>query len=167
VITKKKAIKTNGLIQHHELPLFGSAEDSPSASQQTTRELVKLYAPQDADATLKSIDSPATVVMLDPWYNKGIGGQRDDYDEWLAALVATAAKVGDHIYVWGFPEIIWRLLNRLPPELSLVSWLTWYYKNGSSGQCVFFSSGRLAPLSPALQSQRLFNDLRAGERGWG
>jgi hypothetical protein len=129
VITKKKVAKTNGLIQHHELPLFGSPDDSPPASPRTKRELVKVYAPQDAELTLKAVDSPATVVMLDPWYNKGVGGKRDDYNEWLANLVAISAKVADHVYVWGFPEIVWRLLDRLPADLSLVCWLTWYYKN--------------------------------------
>jgi DNA methylase len=129
VITKKKAVKTNGLIHRQELPLFDSPDNSPPASTKTTRELVKVYAPQDAELTLKTVDAPATVVMLDPWYNKGVGGKRDDYDEWLANLVATSSKIADHVYVWGFPEIVWRLLDRLPVDLSLVCWLTWYYKN--------------------------------------
>ena len=54
---------------------------------------------------------------------------RHDYDDWLHSVVDLASRVSEHVYVWGFPEIVWRLLNRLPGGLSLVAWLTWYYKN--------------------------------------
>ncbi|HQU42369.1 MAG: hypothetical protein B7Z73_12200, partial [Planctomycetia bacterium 21-64-5] len=70
--------------------------------------------PADVSDTLQAIRSPVKVVMLDPWYNKGFGGVRDDYDEWLADVVAKSGKIAEHVYVWGFPEIIWRLLNNLP-----------------------------------------------------
>jgi hypothetical protein len=91
--------------------------------------LVILYEPRDVLATIKEVTAPVTVVMLDPWYNKGIGGIREDYDDWLAEVVDAASKVADHVYVWGFPEIVWKLLNQVPDSLSLVAWLTWYYKN--------------------------------------
>lgn len=100
-------------------PAFSIAEKS----------LVTLYQPGDVIDTLKSVRDPVNVVMLDPWYNKGFGGIRDDYDDWLSHVVNLAGTISDHIYVWGFPEIVWRLLDRLPPELSLVAWLTWYYRN--------------------------------------
>lgn len=112
----------NGPLNRPEL--FSDGESST-----TLRNQVTLYSPQDVEDTLTSLTAPVTVVMLDPWYNKGIGGERPDYDEWLAHLVELSAKLADHVYVWGFPEIVWRLLNRLPGELSLLAWLTWYYKN--------------------------------------
>jgi hypothetical protein len=93
------------------------------------KNLIKLYSPRDVLESLAAVRSPVTVVMLDPWYNKGIGGTRTDYDDWLARVVERSSRLADHVYVWGFPEIICKLLNRLPPELSLVAWLTWYYKN--------------------------------------
>jgi site-specific DNA-methyltransferase (adenine-specific) len=93
--------------------------------------------------------------MLDPWYNKGVGGQRDDYDEWLARLVDVAGKRADHVYVWGFPEIVWRLLNRLPRELYLVCWLTWYYKNCPS-VIRGWRSAQLACLHLARPSAKLY-----------
>jgi hypothetical protein len=96
---------------------------------QEHEDLVTLYEPQDVLRTLGAVTSPVSVVMLDPWYNKGIGGIREDYDTWLAHVVEAASKVGDHIYVWGFPEIVWKLLEQLPAGLSLVAWLTWYYSN--------------------------------------
>jgi site-specific DNA-methyltransferase (adenine-specific) len=91
--------------------------------------MLTLYEPQDAFQTIRAVPAPVTVIMLDPWYNKGIGGVREDYDDWLARVVDAASQVADHVYVWGFPEIVWKLLNRLPDSLTLVCWLTWSYKN--------------------------------------
>lgn len=71
-------------------------------------------------------------TMLDPWYNKGVGGVRDDYDAFVARLLEQSAAVGEHVYLWGFPEIVARHVDRLPVGLSLVAWLTWYYKNNPS-----------------------------------
>ena len=72
---------------------------------------------------------PVSAVVLDPWYNKGIGGCRADYDEWLADVVRAACRVSDHVFVWGFPEILAHQLASIPPGFSLLAWLTWYYKN--------------------------------------
>ena len=52
---------------------------------------ITLYAPQDVLKSLEAIRVPVSVVMLDPWYNKGIGGTRDDYDDWLAHSPLTTA----------------------------------------------------------------------------
>jgi site-specific DNA-methyltransferase (adenine-specific) len=81
--------------------------------------------------TLSGFQGPAQAVILDPWYNKGFGGVLADaeYDEWVADVVRLAGTVADHVFVWGFPEIVWRLLNRLPSNLVLLNWLTWYFKN--------------------------------------
>lgn len=103
--------------------------DDHSSLNHAERQLVQILPPADVFETLESLDQPVKVIMLDPWYNKGFGGVRDDYDDWLARLVARSGEVAEHVYVWGFPEIVWRLLNRLPNSLSLVTWLTWYYKN--------------------------------------
>jgi hypothetical protein len=102
---------------------------SSSSLTEAQRELIRLYEPQDVVETLKAVVDPVNVVMLDPWYNKGVGGVRDDYDDWLSYVVELSGQLADHVYVWGFPEIVWRLLSRLPEELTLVAWLTWYYKN--------------------------------------
>jgi hypothetical protein len=90
---------------------------------------VILYEPQDVLDTLERIRCRVAAVILDPWYNKGIGGVREGYDEWLGQVIQRSSEVADHVYVWGFPEIVWGQLTRLPPDLSLVAWLTWYYKN--------------------------------------
>ena len=80
-----------------------------------------------AEATLTP-----TCVMLDPWYNKGVGGERDDYTDYVCGLLAAAGRVAPHVYLWGFPEIIARFVDVLPEPLELEAWLTWYYKNNPS-----------------------------------
>ena len=74
----------------------------------------------------------ATCCMLDPWYNKGVGGVRDDYIDYVVGLLVAAGCVAPHVYLWGFPEIIGRFMGRLPEPLELTAWLTWYYKNNPS-----------------------------------
>lgn len=51
----------------------------------------------------------AQCTMLDPWYNKGVGGERDDYFEYITDILNRVAPFSDHIYLWGFPEIIVRI----------------------------------------------------------
>jgi hypothetical protein len=72
------------------------------------------------------------VTMLDPWYNKGIGGQRNDYVSYILRLLDLASEFSEHVFLWGFPEIVASFVDRLPTRLKLVAWLTWYYKNNPS-----------------------------------
>lgn len=90
---------------------------------------VVLLPPNDVIALLESIKQPVKATILDPWYNKGYGGVRDDYHDWLEDVVRTAACISEHVFLWGFPEIVYKMLDRLPPDYELVSWLTWYYRN--------------------------------------
>lgn len=90
---------------------------------------VAILPSQDVLETLNSIDIPVTTTILDPWYNKGMGGIREDYIRWLSLVIAKANKISSHIFVWGFPEIIYKVLDYLPSNLELVAWLTWYYQN--------------------------------------
>jgi len=90
---------------------------------------IVILPPQDVLVTLAGLSEPVTTTILDPWYNKGVGGVRDDYLEWVHTLLAAAARVSQHIFFWGFPEIVCKALDRLPEDFELVAWLTWYYKN--------------------------------------
>ncbi len=71
-------------------------------------------------------------AMFDPWYNKGFGGTRDDYDEYIHKILVELADIADHIYFWGFPEIVARFIGRIPSSHGFTAWLTWYYKNNPS-----------------------------------
>ncbi len=90
---------------------------------------VEVRPPADVLETLSSVSERVSATILDPWYNKGVGGYREDYDEWLSEVVLAASKVSDHIFVWGFPEIIAQQVSRIPDNFTLTAWLTWYYKN--------------------------------------
>jgi hypothetical protein len=81
---------------------------------------------------LKSLGLEATVTMLDPWYNRGIGGVRDDYIDFIATILNNVKDITNHLYLWGFPEIVAQFMNKIPQPLEFVTWLTWYYKNNPS-----------------------------------
>ena len=91
-------------------------------------QLVEVMPPADVMDTLRSIH-PVKTIILDPWYNKGVGGYREDYDDWLEAVITASCDRADHVFVWGFPEIVARQIPRLPETHSVLNWLTWYYKN--------------------------------------
>jgi len=86
----------------------------------------------DSVNLLKNLGYRATVTMLDPWYNKGVGGIREDYVEYIVGILNSTKDLSDHVYLWGFPEIVARFIERIPEPLKLVAWLTWYFKNSPS-----------------------------------
>jgi site-specific DNA-methyltransferase (adenine-specific) len=71
-------------------------------------------------------------TMLDPWYNKGVGGIQADYLRFWTDRISAAGKLSRHVFFWGFPEIVAPFVERIPESLKLVCWLTWYYKNNPS-----------------------------------
>lgn len=94
-----------------------------------------ILPPLDAKSSFHLISqlevSPKTTI-LDPWYNKGVGGTREDYKEHITDLLKAAGSVSEHVFFWGFPEIVARFIDSIPEPLELVAWLTWYYKNNPS-----------------------------------
>lgn len=109
------------------------------AANQVTQALKEskavLLSPRDVSESLDlafRMKLAPTVVMLDPWYNKGHGGVRDDYIQFATEMLEKASVIGEHVFLWGFPEIVARLVERIPKSLNLVCWLTWYYKNNPS-----------------------------------
>lgn len=109
-------------------PLAGGTRSSsrPRSGVQTR---VRVLESADVMDTLSKTTSRVKAVVLDPWYNKGVGGHRDDYNEWLRDVIASAARRAEHIFVWGFPEILAYQVTTIPDNFKLLSWLTWYYKN--------------------------------------
>lgn len=96
---------------------------------------VEILSPRDVFASFDEIEARGlkpTVTMLDPWYNKGFGGVVDNYDEFIENLLIRACRISEHVYLWGFPEIIGPYVRSIPKSHSLVAWLTWYYKNNPS-----------------------------------
>lgn len=96
---------------------------------------VVILPPQDVKQTLSLVSLLGyqfNTVMLDPWYNKGFGGIQDDYLPFFLNVIRQSGDVGEHVYFWGFPEIVAPFVERIPKPLELVCWLTWYYKNNPS-----------------------------------
>lgn len=94
-----------------------------------------VVGPCDVEALLVRVAEERiapTVTMLDPWYNKGIGGTRPDYHAYVLRLLSLAGAVSPHVFLWGFPEIVAPLIERIPQPLALAAWLTWFYKNNPS-----------------------------------
>jgi hypothetical protein len=81
---------------------------------------------------LASVGLRVNTTILDPWYNKGVGGVREDYKEYIGSILRKAGEMSQHVYLWGFPEIVASFVERIPEPLHLIAWLTWYYKNNPS-----------------------------------
>lgn len=86
----------------------------------------------DSYRLMKLLGYKFKVSMLDPWYNKGVGGVRDDYEDFINRILREAAETSEHVYLWGFPEIIALFIRSIPEPLKYNTWLTWYYKNNPS-----------------------------------
>ena len=100
-----------------------------------SRDGVVVLPPMDAQDTFRLIgllSAPIVTTVLDPWYNKGVGGVRDDYVPYVVGILDGAKAVSKHIFLWGFPEIIAPFVERIPSPLTLVSWLTWAFRNNPS-----------------------------------
>lgn len=85
----------------------------------------------DSLALLKDTGIHADCTMLDPWYNKGFGGElpTEKYDHFIENLLNSTAEITDLMYLWGFPEIIGPYVRYSPEGFYMSAWLTWYYKN--------------------------------------
>ncbi|MGI4846707.1 MAG: DNA methyltransferase [Janthinobacterium lividum] len=97
--------------------------------------MIEVYEPMDVFESMKKFKTDygrCKCSILDPWYNKGFGGHRDDYDEFIVSVLDELATFSDHIYFWGFPEIVARFIGKIPQSHHLTAWLTWYYKNNPS-----------------------------------
>lgn len=125
---------------------------------------IVLLPSSDALDAIRLVKDPVQVTMLDPWYNKGIGGKRDDYIPWLVTVVEASFDISKHVFVWGFPEIVYKVLDYLPAETELVAWLTWYYKNCPSvirgWRSAQYSCLHLARVGARLYSEHFLNDAQ-------
>ncbi len=112
------------------IPTVGAHDDKSLKRCKTTRkDAVKILPATDVLDTLSHAPKTVKAVILDPWYNRGVGGQREDYNEWLTTVIQAACRVAGHVFVWGFPEILAYQIASIPTHCKLVAWLTWYYKN--------------------------------------
>ena len=100
----------------------------PQCKEASSHDIVLLSC-REALKCIRSIKDEIQTTILDPWYNKGVGGKRDDYIPWLVTVIEASFEISQHVFVWGFPEIVYKVLDYQPKGTELVAWLTWYYKN--------------------------------------
>lgn len=138
------------------------------------REAVAILPPANIELTLRLarvLNIQFDTVMLDPWYNKGFGGVQDDYMAFFLSVIGQSGELADHVYFWGFPEIVAPFVERIPDPLKLTCWLTWYYKNNPSVIRGWRSSQNaclhLSRPAATLHPERFLNDkqLALKERG--
>ena len=91
---------------------------------------IEILPPADVLATIHNLRREVTTTILDPWYNKGYGGERVDYHQWLISVVHEAARISTHVFVWGFPEIVHRVLRN--PCQTCLNCLTLFFDNPST-----------------------------------
>jgi hypothetical protein len=74
----------------------------------------------------------AQTTIFDPWYNKGVGGEREDYVEYTLRILEVLKVFSEHLFFWGFPQIVALFVDKIPEPLQLKCWITWFYKNSPS-----------------------------------
>ena len=123
-------MKNNGDRRHK---LLGDTREKIEAT--LSRDGVAVLPPMDVHVSarlLALLGIKAQTTIFDPWYNKGIGGERDDYQQHIGNILKSLELFSEHIFFWGFPEIIAHFVDKIPEPLSLRCWVTWYYKNSPS-----------------------------------
>ena len=96
---------------------------------------VVILPPMDVHVSARLLDLlgiKAQTTIFDPWYNKGVGGKRDDYIQYIVNVLKSLEPFSEHLFFWGFPEIIAHFVDKIPEPLALRCWVTWFYKNSPS-----------------------------------
>lgn len=118
----------------------------------------------DSIHLIKSLNFDITVTMIDPWYNRGIGGVRDDYINYILKILEDLKEITNHLFLWGFPEIVALFVDKVPKPLEFLTWLTWYYKNNPSVIKGWRSSQQaclhLAKKGAKLYPENFFNHIQ-------
>lgn len=96
---------------------------------------IVILPPMDVHVSARLLDLlgiKAQTTIFDPWYNKGVGGERDDYIQYVVNVLKSLKPFSEHLFFWGFPEIIAHFVDKIPEPLVLRCWVTWFYKNSPS-----------------------------------
>lgn len=88
--------------------------------------------PCEADDCLAWLSQKRIVVstvVLDPWYMAKQAVGRTAYLSQMIPLIDLASRVAQHVYIWGYPESVARLVDNWPDRLKFRGWITWWAKN--------------------------------------
>lgn len=132
------------LAEHQRIAAVAAVQKRLSAkpSQSTESALVapppataSIIGPIDAVTMLNRLAEQgirAATVVLDPWYRDKDARGRAAYLTETVPLLEAASRVANHVFIWGFPEAVARLIDHTPSSLKLEGWLTWYFRNAPS-----------------------------------
>lgn len=84
------------------------------------KDKIALLPPMEAKESISLISTLGfhpTTTIIDPWYNKGIGGVREDYVENILEIIENIKDNTNHIFLWGFPEIVALFVDKIPKPL--------------------------------------------------
>ena len=122
-----------------------AAEKAPIRANKTTKPVSKIDLPAPGevriDGPIDALDQltrlreagvRAAVVMLDPHYRRTGARGRADYLSEMLPLISLAGEIADHVFVWGFPLAVARLVDHQPKHLSVEGWISWIYKNSAN-----------------------------------
>ncbi|MBW2034571.1 MAG: site-specific DNA-methyltransferase [Deltaproteobacteria bacterium] len=116
-----------------------SAELLAQTREKITKSLSKngivILPPMDVFLSARLIELLGIKVqttIFDPWYNKGVGGEREDYVDYILRILEALKAFSEHLFFWGFPQIVAHFVDKIPEPLQLKCWLTWFYKNSPS-----------------------------------
>jgi hypothetical protein len=73
------------------------------------QERLAVLPPRDVKETLaltRRLGYHFDAVMLDPWYNKGVGGFQEEYLSFFLDALAESGAQAEQVFFWGFPEIV-------------------------------------------------------------
>ena len=62
---------------------------------------VVILPPMDvlvSSRVLNLLGISAQTTILDPWYNKGVGGKRDDYVEYILTVLNAMQPLSEHVF---------------------------------------------------------------------
>jgi len=104
---------------------------------------------------ISSLGYKPITTILDPWYNRGIGGVRDDYVYYILNIINNIKDNTDHLFLWGFPEIVANFIGKIDKPLEFVTWLTWFFKNCPS-VIRGWRSSQQACLHYAIKSAKMY-----------
>lgn len=96
------------------------------------KEGIVILPPMDACGSAQFVGQLGyrpTMTMLDPWYNRGVGGVREDYVSHILEVIECIQHNTEHFFLWGFPEIVARFVDKVDAPLEFVTWITWFFKN--------------------------------------
>lgn len=117
----------------------------------------------DAFRVVTSSGIKAAATILDPWYRDRTGHGRSTYLTETLPLLNSASECSDHVFVWGHPEALARLMDLWSPKLQFECWITWAAPN-SANRALSWRPAQQACIHLRRPTARLYAEQFLSER---